>query len=167
MLYRGVGRGLALGRSISRLSVAWLRISLLRGSLLDWSRVLYWRALAVRLVLVVVSASEELDVVANDFGLIVLLSVLSVPTAGGQASFDINLASFPDEFLAKVGEPSPCDDVVPLGVLSELSVTVTESLCGGEAEGRYFRYYLVLALILVWCLILEVTYFRVCADVTD
>ena len=85
-----------------------------------------------------VAASEELHVVCYDLGHELLLSLLVIIGAGAYPTLYVNLAAFADKLLCEVCKLPPKNEVVPLRILTKLSVAVPITVCSGKGEGCDF-----------------------------
>ncbi len=82
--------------------------------------------------------AEQAELPRDDFGPIALArSVLGFVLAGGKPAFDVNLPAFAQEPLARIGQPSECDDPMPVGALLLRSVAVGKPLRGRQREIRH------------------------------
>jgi hypothetical protein len=85
----------------------------------------------------ILTGIEHLHFPGNDFGRISFLSVLTFPRPGLKTTFDINLAPLLQILVADLGEPTPGDDAVPLGLLLPLvRVLVHPGFVRGYTEIR-------------------------------
>ena len=105
--------------------------------------------------LIVCTAAQELNIVSNDFGGVAFCTALVIPFPGLETALNVELSTFLDVLLAKVSKTAPACNCVPFSVFSLLTVAVGVTLCGCYSEACNLS------------LALEVTYFRVCTNVTD
>src|SRR5216684_1727374 len=83
--------------------------------------------------------AEKADLTGHDFGPVALAaSVLRVVLAGSQPTLDIDLPTFAQEPLARIGQPSECDDPMPIGALLFRAVAVRKPRCSGQREISHF-----------------------------
>ncbi len=108
------------------------------------------------------AAAEQLHIVGHYFGHILFLPLLIVVGAGAYMAFYIYLATLAYEFFRQVRKLSPEHEIVPLGILPELSVAVAVAVGRCKCEGCDFCILARLGGTLI-----KVTYFRVSANVTD
>src|ERR1700690_2356951 len=82
------------------------------------------------------SATEEAHVARDDLGDVLLVAVLVVVAAVGDAALDIDLAALGEILTAGLSLLAPDDDVVPLGLLLLLALLIGPALGGGDGELR-------------------------------
>ena len=85
-----------------------------------------------------VAAAEQLHVVGHNLRHILLLPLLVVVGTCPYMTFHINLAALADELLGQVCQLPPEHEIVPFGILADLSVAVAVAVCGGKGEGGDF-----------------------------
>ena len=107
------------------------------------------------------ATSEQLKRIDGDFGSVSLGTGLIGIGACAKTSFDIELSSFPNEFLGHVGILPPGYDIVPFSVFAGFSVTVTVFFGRCKSKGCNFCRLPSLGISI------KVTYFGVTANVTD
>ncbi len=79
--------------------------------------------------------AKKLDSICNYFCGETFGACLICPLTGTELALNIDLTAFVNELFCKIGIAAPCNNAVPLCVFTEFSVTVTEALCGSQAEG--------------------------------
>ena len=82
--------------------------------------------------------AEQAELPRHDFGAIAFAaSVLGFVLAGGKPAFDVNLPAFAEVAFARIGQPSECDDPMPVGALLFGAVAVGKPLRGRQREIRH------------------------------
>ncbi len=106
--------------------------------------------------------AKKLNGISNYLCSVALCTGLVCPLTGAEFAFNIHLTAFVDVFFHDIGIIAPYNYTMPLSVFTQFSVTVTEALCGGKAEGCN---------LCVGCRILgigfKVTDFGIISNVTD
>src|SRR6266436_5695628 len=84
------------------------------------------------------AVAEQTELPRHDFSPVAFAaSVLGFVLAGSKPSFDVNLTPFAQEPLARIGQPSECDDPMPIGALLFRAVAVRKPLRSSQREIRH------------------------------
>ena len=84
------------------------------------------------------AVAEQAELPRHDFSPVAFAaSVLGFVLAGSKPSFDVNLTAFAQEPLARIGQPSECDDPMPIGALLFRAVAVRKPLRSSQREIRH------------------------------
>ena len=74
-------------------------------------------------------ATEHVELARHDFSPVTFAaSVLRIVLAGSEPTLDVNLTAFAQEPLARFGQPSECDDPMPIGALLFRAIPVRKPL---------------------------------------